>query len=156
MAGANKPSSACSKGMEQLSKSILISHLPEGWFEVDQPPKWKQMWEERHGGEVPVPRVFQHNDGRTALLGWEPYAADDWRWHISVRHGDLDADGRIPTWEELVTTAHDLRPGVPFVVGIPPKSWWLNVHPHVLHLVQTKDQNMIDNWRKNSRGDKHT
>jgi len=51
------------------SKQILITHLPDGWYEVDQPADWKKMWEERHGDLVPVPRVFQHNDGRSALLG---------------------------------------------------------------------------------------
>jgi hypothetical protein len=133
-----------------------MTHIPAGWKEVEQPPEWVKMWEERHSGEVPVPRVFQHNDGRTALLGWEPYAKDDWRWHISVRHGDPGVDGRIPSWEELVNTAHELRPGVCFVIGIPPRSFWMNVHPHVLHLVQTKDEPMIENWRNNAKADRPT
>jgi hypothetical protein len=30
-----------------------------------------------------------------------------------------------------------------FVIGVPPKSWWMNVHPHVLHLHETRDELLI-------------
>ena len=126
--------------------------LPEGWHEAQQHPDFIAMWTARHGDRVPVPRAFQHNDGRTAMLGREPYAEDDWRWHISVRSGELGVNGRVPNWDELVDTAHALRPGVPFVIGIPPRSWWMNVHPNVLHIVETKDEAMIQNWRHNASG----
>jgi hypothetical protein len=75
------------------------------------------------------------------------------RWHISVRYGDPGFNGRVPSWGELVQTAHELRPGVPFVVGIPPRSWWLNVHPDVLHLVETRDLALIASWRDEAQGD---
>jgi hypothetical protein len=48
---------------------------------------------------------------------------------------------------------HALRPGVPFVLGIPPRSWWMNIHPHVLHAWETRDWLLIDQWRANRRGD---
>ena len=127
--------------------------LPDGWYEAEHHPEFIRMWEGRHGDTVPVPRAFQHNDGRTALVGREPYAEDDWRWHISLRSGDPGIDGRCPTWEEIVDTAHGLRPGVCFVVGVPPRSWWMSVHPDVLHIVETKDEPMIETWRENARGD---
>lgn len=83
-----------------------------------------------------------------ALVGREWW---DWdnseRWHISVSCAD-----RVPTWEELVTTVHELRPGVPFCMGVPPKTWWMNVHPHVLHMWETRDDGLIEEWRRNARG----
>ena len=64
-----------------------------------------------------------------------------------VRYGDPGTNGRIPTWEEVVATAHELRPGIPFVIGIPPRSWWMNIHPHVLHLYETRDPHLVQAWR---------
>lgn len=73
------------------------------------------------------------------------------RWHISLR-----GPGRVPTWEELVDVAHQLRPGVPFVLAVPPRSLWMNVHPHVLHLWETADEPLLEEWRVNARGDAPT
>lgn len=70
------------------------------------------------------------------------------RWHISVSHRD-----RVPSWEELAAAAHALRPGVPLAVGVPPRSWWINVHPHVLHLWELRDEALIAAWRDERRGD---
>lgn len=138
--------------------TAIYVKVPDGWAEAEQHPQFVAAWKQRYGDRVGVPRAFQHNDGRTAFLGREPYGArdDDWRWHISVRSGDPGVDGRVPTWEELVDTAHALRPGVPFVVGIPPRSWWMSVHPDVLHLVETKDEPLIETWRANAQGDTPT
>ena len=136
--------------------TTIFLQVPAGWKEVDQPDQFVTAWKAKHGDEVPVPRIFQSKDKLTVLMGREPYAKEDWRWHLSVRYGDPGLDGRIPTWEELVSTAHELRPGVPFVVGIPPRSWWMSVHPHVLHIVETKDQAMVEMWKKNQRGDRPT
>ena len=79
------------------------------------------------------------------------------RWHLSVRWADPKTDvGRVPTWEEMVKTCHELRPGVPFVVGIPPQSWWMNVHPHVLHAWETTDKYLLEQWRKERMGQQPT
>src|SRR3954452_16178742 len=67
----------------------------------------------------------------------------DWRWHLSIAGRDM----KVPPWDTLVAVAHDIRPGVAFVVGVPPKSWWINVHPGTLHLHEVKDLNLIANWR---------
>jgi hypothetical protein len=99
---------------------------------------------------VPAPRAFR-NGHLTALLGREPVVPGDWRWHLSI-----SAANRVPTWEELAGAAHDLRPGVPMGVGIPPRSWWLNVHPHTLHLWELADPHLVAEWRRNARGDKPT
>lgn len=69
-------------------------------------------------------------------------------WHISVQH-----HSRVPSWEELARAAHELRPGVPMAAGIPPRSWWINVHPRVLHLWEVRDEPLIAQWRAERRGD---
>lgn len=71
----------------------------------------------------------------------------DERWHISIA-GEED----VPSWGHLAAIAHRVRPGVPLVVGVPPKSWWLNVHPHTLHLFETKDPNLVAQWRHERQG----
>jgi hypothetical protein len=118
------------------------------WQQTMPPPKFAELWAQQSPG-VPAPAAYQNPNGLTAFLGREPVDEDDEdiRWHISVRYGDPGADGRIPTWEECVATAHELRPGVAFVIGIPPRSWWMNVHPHVLHLYETRDPHLIATWR---------
>lgn len=138
--------------------SVINLKIPDGWYEAENHDDFVALWKHKHGDRVPVPRAFQHNDGRTALVNREPYghADDDWRWHISVRSGDPGVDGRVCTWEELVDTAHALRPGVPFVIGIPPRSWWMNHHPDVLHLVETRDEHLVETWRINAAGDRPT
>jgi hypothetical protein len=112
-------------------------------------PEFHALWERQSPGVEP-PRVYQNATCLTAIVGREPYGHDDMRWHISVRFGDPGVDGRIPTWEECVSTAHELRPGVCFVIGIPPRSWWMNVHPHVLHLHETRDRPLIEEFRNNA------
>ena len=118
-----------------------------GWRMISPDPDFSAMWHAANGPDAEVPRCYHHACGLTALMGREPIARDDIRWHISLRYGDPGVNGRIPNWDELVRTAHDLRPGIPFSVGIPPRSWWMNVHPHVLHLYETRDPHMVELWR---------
>lgn len=121
------------------------------WKMIDPPKAFADLWR-RHAEEVEAPRAYQNPNGLTAFVGREPLGSDgsDWRWHISVRYGNPGTNGRVPTWEELVDTAHELRPGVCFVVGIPPRSWWMNVHPDVLHLIETRDEPLIQSFRENA------
>lgn len=122
------------------------------WKMVDS-PEMAALWAAQ-APEAEVPRVYQDARGLTAIVGREPYSHDrtdpDLRWHISLRYGDPGLDGRIPTWGECVTAAHELRPGICFVIGIPPRSWWMNVHPHVLHLIETRDAPLIQSFRDNA------
>ena len=67
----------------------------------------------------------------------------DYRWHISVAAPD-----HLPPWGVLVELAHRLRPGVVFVLGIPPRSTWLNLHEFCLHLMQVEDENLERHWRQ--------
>jgi hypothetical protein len=119
-----------------------------GWHMVDLPLAFVQRWREENP-DVEPPRAYRRGE-LTAFMGREPlgpYDDPDMRWHISLRYGHPGVNGRVPTWEELVFAAHELRPGVPFVVGIPPRSWWMNVHPDVLHLYETRDDALVESWR---------
>lgn len=94
--------------------------------------------------EVPLPLGYALGDELTALVGREPVADGDLRWHISVNGGD-----RLPTWHELVEAAHQIRPGVCFVLGVPPRSWWMADIPSgrfVLHLWELRDPNLEESW----------
>ena len=95
---------------------------------------------------APVPRLFGR-DGFDAFVSCDEIEPGDRRWHIS-----LSGPGRVPSWDELASAAHELRPGVPFVVGVPPRSWWLNVAENVLHLWELKDQPLLDQWRAERQG----
>lgn len=86
-----------------------------------------------------------------AIIAREAILDTDHRWHISIT-----GQTAVPPWSVLTVIAHDLRPGVPFVIGLPPKSWWINVHENCLHLYETKDENLIEQWRFERRGDTPT
>lgn len=75
----------------------------------------------------------------------------DERWHLSVAGAD-----DVPQWAHLVAIGHKLRPGVCFVVGVPPESWWMNIHPGCLHLWEVKDLHLTDQWRFEAQGHKPT
>lgn len=58
----------------------------------------------------------------------------DARWHLSVA-----GSTRVLTWAELVEVAHRFRPGIMFAIALPPRTMWLNLHEHCLHLWQMRD-----------------
>lgn len=95
-------------------------------------------------------RVYVSRDPYGRLDDGSP----DFRWHISVSQ-EMEPS-KVPPWGALVAIAHKVRPGVPLVVGVPPRSQWMNVHEGVLHLVEVKDPNLIAQWRFEARGDVHT
>jgi hypothetical protein len=117
----------------------------------------RPMFEDQGFPEASIPKVFYGFDGDTEVLhalvarddlGTAGGGAPDWRWHISI-----SAEGRVPAWSEVAEAGHDLRPGIVFVLGVPPKSWWINVHPNVLHLWEVRDDRLVDAWRSERRGD---
>jgi hypothetical protein len=117
------------------------------WVKQPPDPRLKEAWERVVGPSSPVPPPEQYAKGElTALVGREPVgprrdALEDLRWHISVA-----GTGRVPTWDEMVDATHSLRPGVVFCVPMPPRTWWINVHEHVLHVWEVKDANLINQW----------
>lgn len=103
--------------------------------------------------EIGFPQAYRLGPAESphlfALVGREPVSpvtdkVSDLRWHISVNGGI-----RLPTWHEMVDAGHQLRPGVCFVIGVPPKSWWMadiKSGKYVLHLWQLKDNNLEQSW----------
>lgn len=118
------------------SREPELAELLDG-LALDGPPQfWEAVKPPGDRGE-PTLRAFLSRD----LLGAE------WRWHISVNGG-----GRVARWDELAGAAHAIRPGVVFVIGVPPRSWWLNVHEHVLHLWEVRDDALTEQWRGERAG----
>lgn len=100
---------------------------------------------DRHGWErieTPVAvqaDTFIHRDRLLSAFR----SRDNGRWHLSVAHRD-----RIPTWFELGFARDCLVPAdVWMVVPHPPRRFWVNVNPHVLHLWEVRDQPLQDIWR---------
>jgi hypothetical protein len=123
------------------------------WTPAPMGPDFDEAWRASYPDVEPPQRMMC--GPLAAMVGFEPvghdYDSPDVRWHISVSCAD-----RLPLWHELVDAAHALRPGVVFVIGIPPRSWWMNVHPYCLHLWQTTDEHLVQQWRANARGDTPT
>lgn len=88
--------------------------------------------------------VLMTRDNLTAGLVSTP----NWRWHLSIAGQDL----KVPEWATIAAICHEVRPGIPMVLGIPPKSWWVNIHPGTLHAWETQDQHLIDSWRAERLG----
>ena len=123
--------------------------LAAGWAPSES-EDFERLWRATHPQAIEPPQAFERG-ALLALVGREPVVDGDWRWHVSVSCSD-----RLPRWGELVDAAHTLRPGVVFVVGVPPRSWWLNLHPYVLHLWETTDAHLVSEWRSNASGDEPT
>lgn len=87
-------------------------------------------------------------EGLSVLLGYEPVydqaGEADYRWHLSIA-----GTTRVPRWDEMVSLAHALRPGVMFCIPLPPRSFWLNEHELCLHVWEVKDAALEQSWRAN-------
>lgn len=121
----------------------LPKQHPMRGLQPDDPMQFKGAWNVQHKGRTFS--VLMTRDDQTSGTNRLP----DWRWHISIAGRDL----QVPDWDTLASVAHEVRPGVPFVLGVPPKSWWINVHPGTLHMWETTDTNLIESWRLQRRGD---
>ena len=60
-------------------------------------------------------------------------------------------------WEEtagfadIVAIVQEVRPGVMFCVPMPPRQFWLNVNPNVLHVWEIRDDALTTQWREEAR-----
>lgn len=116
----------------------------EDWAEQPLPEHVAEMWASAPSAP---PRYLCHRwEKLIALVSRDEIEPGDLRWHISLRH-----EKRIPTWDELAACGHDLRPGVCFCIGVPPRSWWMNLHENVLHLWELRDQPIMAQWRAESQ-----
>lgn len=65
------------------------------------------------------------------------------RWHLSVSRAD-----RIPTWGELGFARDELLPPDTWLmVPFPPRSFWINYNPRVLHLWEFRDEELIKQFQ---------
>jgi hypothetical protein len=114
-----------------------------------------QLFKDHGLPELAWPRVFTGFDRDVEMLhvlvSREEWRPGDERWHISI-----SGHNRVPIWSEIAETCHELRPGIPFVLGVPPRSMWMNVHEFTLHMWQTKDDAMLEQWKANARRDRPT
>lgn len=104
-------------------------------------------------GSTDVRMLVAHLKGKmfTVAVSRDPLNDDDevpdFRWHVSVAARDS-----VPKWIEFVTIVQAVRPGVMFCVPMPPRSYWLNVNPRVLHAVETTDAHLIRQWKREATG----
>lgn len=115
--------------------------LEKGYEDAPQGSAFVGAWLARIGGKRYSVVLTRDNVA-------EPVEVPDVRWHMSI-----SADDGVPAWNALAAIAHEVRPGVPFAIGVPPKSWWINVHPGTLHLYELRDENLVAQWRFERRGD---
>ena len=94
-----------------------------GWTEVRNP-----------GGPLGSTSFVNRVLGLVAIRGREMG-----RWHLSVSHRD-----RVPTWGEL-GRARDalLPPDAWLMIAHPPRKYWLNYDPRVLHMWEFRDYGLI-------------
>lgn len=125
------------------------------WDHVGTPLAISERWYGMFGKDCPVrPPVMyvRKKENLIALIGREPVghdqaALEDLRWHISV-----SGENAVPTWQQMVMAAHELRPGVVFCVPMPPRTWWINVQPNTLHLWEIRDTMLETQWRSEGMG----
>ena len=96
---------------------------------------------------VAAQRAFVRGMEFHVLTSRDEIEDGDVRWHLSI-----SGERNVPPWDVMVAIAHEARPGVCFVIGVPPRSWWMNVHPHVLHLWELKDGPLLDQWKAEAQG----
>lgn len=98
-------------------------------------------------------RYLAKIDGRrySVLISRDDIARNgmpDPRWHVSVAGEDS-----VPPWNHFAAIVHELRPGVSFCVPMPPRSQWINVHEHVLHVWEIRDPALARQWASEGGGD---
>lgn len=96
---------------------------------------------------VTTQRAYVRGQEFHVLTSRDEIEPGDVRWHLSI-----SGERKVPPWDIMVAIAHAARPGVCFVIGAPPRSWWMNVHPNVLHLWELKDAALLAQWKAEAQG----
>lgn len=111
------------------------------WTEIASSPHLVAGWAAcgGHGS------TWRSDDGQTVIVGVE-----DGRWHLSISRPD-----RLPSWREISAARDRFIPAdVVLCVPFPPRKWWLNIHNFCLHLVETRDTELIEQWKYEGEGAK--
>lgn len=71
-------------------------------------------------------RSYKTSNGCSVIVSSREYG----RWHLSIAH-----PRRYPTWDEIKDARYRLVPDdVHMVMALPPKKFYLNLHPNAFHL----------------------
>lgn len=84
----------------------------------------------------PVPGAKAYYLGQCSVI----VAQEGGRLHLSIanRH-------RYPTWDEIKEARDLLLPGDAFFAMVmPPKEYYINLHPNCFHLWEIKDEGLIE------------
>lgn len=87
--------------------------------------------------------IVSHDNIARDIRGRAILSGPDLRWHVSVA-GELN----LPIWKDFVAIVQEVRPGVMFCVPMPPRQFWLNVNPNVLHVWEIRDPSLESQWRE--------
>jgi len=94
-------------------------------------PEWARLLVAETTGRLDVvaaQRAYCKGQEFHVLTSRDEIEPGDIRWHLSI-----SGQRNVPPWDVMVAIAHAARPGVCFVIGVPPRSWWMNCHENVLH-----------------------
>lgn len=62
-------------------------------------------------------------------------AQEEGRWHLSI-----STPTRYPSWDEIADARYDLLPdSIQVAMMLPPRAQYVNVHPYVFHLWESRD-----------------
>ena len=104
--------------------------LPVGWREISPPAVMLEL------GAV----AFAHRSGLRAFMTVEDRGDETglW-WHLSASFAK-----RTPTWDEMVDVKETLMGAEVLAIQLmPPRSCYLNAHPHTLHVWVRLDADTI-------------
>jgi hypothetical protein len=112
--------------------------LPAFIERPDLVPPWLEM-----ASRAGMPRDLTRNLRSGSLGSCKVVAAEEnGRWHLSISHA-----WRLPTWDELNAARDALIPAdVWLCQPMPPKAFWLNLHPYCLHLWEVRDRTLLLQW----------
>jgi hypothetical protein len=112
-----------------LPPGTVIANRGDGWQQLAAPPI--------QGADESA--TFRHRGRQLTAIR----SRDMGRWHLSVSHRD-----RIPTWAELGFARDSLLPeGVWLAIWHPPRKHWLNYDHRVLHLWESRDPELIEQFQ---------
>jgi hypothetical protein len=144
---------------DQLDHALLSGQLTTDRLAALQPrTQWTRI--ETHPEILAQPYVVAlgtylepRKDGLRVIVTLDlasDVGAGDWL-HLSVSR-----ERRLPTWGDLVSTRDMLGyEELYFLQQLPPRRYWLNVHPYCLHLLHRLDQDAVPRvfWEGQEGGD---
>lgn len=89
-----------------------------------------------------LPNCRADRRGKLTVMVDSPFDGNDGRFHLSIAH-----PSRLPTWAEVKDARVRFLPAeLHFCVPFPPRRYWLNAHEFCLHLWETRDAWLTEQW----------